>query len=97
MDANMLGDVTDVRCIREMVRRAHEKLGEIDLYTSDVGTDVSYDYARQEELTARLNLGQIEPKCPRNLKRFKETLPPEKRGQVRGERTANIFKLVKQV
>lgn len=59
MDAAMPGDVTDVRCIRELVRRAQDRLGAVDLYTSDVGTDVSEDYSRQEELTARLNLGQI--------------------------------------
>lgn len=59
MGPDMVGDVTNAKCIRELARRAREKLGEVDFYTSDVGTDVSEDYARQEELTARLNLGQI--------------------------------------
>ena len=59
MDPGMRGDVTDVPSIRELVRRARTKLGEVDLYTSDAGIDVSEDYAGQERLTARLNLGQI--------------------------------------
>ena len=59
MDADMRGDLSRVDDIRELARRAKAKLGEIDLYTSDVGIDVSEDYARQEEHTARLNFGQI--------------------------------------
>ena len=59
MDVNMRGDVTDVPSIRELARRAKEKLGEVDLYTSDVGIDVSEDYSNQEQLTALLNLGQL--------------------------------------
>jgi len=59
MDAGMRGDVTDVVSIQELARRAKDKLGEVDLYTSDVGIDVSEDYAGQERMTARLNLGQI--------------------------------------
>jgi hypothetical protein len=59
MDADMRGDLTRADDIRELARRAKEKLGEIDLYTSDVGIDVSDDYTRQEARTAHLNFGQI--------------------------------------
>jgi hypothetical protein len=59
MGPDMVGDITDAVCIRELVRRAQSRLGEVDLYTSDAGIDVSADYGRQEELTARINLGQI--------------------------------------
>lgn len=60
MDAEMPGDVTSVEQIATLASRAKERLkGEVDLYTSDAGIDVSPDYNRQEELTARINLGQI--------------------------------------
>ncbi len=59
MDAQMRGDVTSPADVRELARRARARLGEVDLYTSDVGIDVSEDYGDQERLTARLNLGQI--------------------------------------
>jgi hypothetical protein len=59
MGPEMRGDVTRAADVRALVRRAQERLGGVDLYTSDAGIDVSGDYARQEELTARINLGQI--------------------------------------
>mgnify|MGYP003692595391 CR=1 FL=1 len=58
MDPDMRGDVTDVPSIRTLVARAKARLGEIDLYTSDAGIGVGSDYLRQEELTARIHLGQ---------------------------------------
>lgn len=59
MSPKMRGDVTNTADIRALVAGAKTRLGEIDLYTSDAGIGVSDDYARQEELTARIHLGQI--------------------------------------
>jgi cap2 methyltransferase len=58
MSPEMRGDVTDVRDVRALAARAREKLGAVDLYTSDAGIEVSSDYGRQEEMTARINFGQ---------------------------------------
>jgi hypothetical protein len=58
MDPEMKGDVTDVPSIRALVARAKARLGAIDLYTSDAGIGVESDYLRQEEMTARIHLGQ---------------------------------------
>lgn len=58
MSPEMRGDVTNVDEIRTLVASAKHLLGEVDLYTSDAGVDVSSDYGRQEELTARIHLGQ---------------------------------------
>lgn len=58
MSPEMRGDVTDTADIRALVAGAKARLGEVDLYTSDAGIGVSDDYARQEELTARIHLGQ---------------------------------------
>lgn len=59
MDSDCPGDVTQVADIRTLAERAKEKLGEVDLYTSDAGIGVSEDYGSQERLTAHINLGQI--------------------------------------
>ncbi|GFR91527.1 CAP-specific mRNA (nucleoside-2'-O-)-methyltransferase 1 [Elysia marginata] len=58
MSPEMRGDVTNTANIRALVAGAHARLGEVDLYTSDAGIEVSNDYVRQEELTARIHLGQ---------------------------------------
>lgn len=58
MDASMRGDVTSVADVKALVQRAKGKLGEIDLYTSDAGIDVSSDYMNQERLTAHIHYGQ---------------------------------------
>jgi 23S rRNA U2552 (ribose-2'-O)-methylase RlmE/FtsJ len=56
MGKNNNGDVT----VYEN-QMAFEKIlgGSVDLYTSDLGFDVSHDYNRQEELQSHANLGQI--------------------------------------
>lgn len=59
MDAQMRGDLTSAADIRALAARALGQLGSVDLYTSDAGIDVSADYNRQEELTARIHLGQV--------------------------------------
>lgn len=58
MGPDMRGDVTAAADVDALVAGARAALGEVDLYTSDVGIDVSEDYNRQEELTARIHLGQ---------------------------------------
>jgi cap2 methyltransferase len=50
------GDVTKISNIKNIKKRIG---GTIDLYTSDLGFDVSSDYNRQEEFHAHANLGQI--------------------------------------
>ncbi len=60
MDADMRGDLTRVADVRAIATRALRVLGgKVDVYTSDVGIDVSPNYGRQEELTAHVHLGQI--------------------------------------
>lgn len=56
MSADNNGDVTDINNQLDFADRLG---GKIDLYTSDLGFDVSQDYANQELLQARANLGQI--------------------------------------
>ena len=53
------GDLANLDSIHELVARVKEKVGEVDLYTSDVGVDVGDQYDRQEEITSQLNFGQI--------------------------------------
>lgn len=56
----MNGDVTDKRNILEIERLVHERFEDgVDLYTSDIGIDVSSDYNNQESLTLPLNYYQI--------------------------------------
>lgn len=52
------GDVTSKENIKILSSSAKEKLGDIHLYTSDAGIDVSEDYNNQEEMTMLLNFGQ---------------------------------------
>jgi len=61
MDRYMRGDLTDPSNVRTLAQRAKERLGGdgVDLYTSDAGIDVAGDYNRQEELTAKVHLGQV--------------------------------------
>jgi hypothetical protein len=59
MSPGMRGDVTSVADVLDLVAEAKARLGKVDLYTSDAGIGVSDDYLRQEELTARIHLGQI--------------------------------------
>lgn len=56
MDENNNGDVTSWEN-----QQAFKKTlgGTVDLYTSDLGFDVSEDYNKQEELQAHANLGQV--------------------------------------
>jgi hypothetical protein len=56
MDKSMTGDVTDPAFLEKMYKNHY---GKFDLYTSDLGFDVSSNYNAQEELHARANLGQI--------------------------------------
>jgi len=56
MDKKNNGDVTVTQNQREFARVLG---GKVDLYTSDLGFDVSLDYNRQEETHAHANLGQI--------------------------------------
>lgn len=58
MSAKMRGDVTDPADIWALAAAAKTRLGAVDLYTSDAGIEVSGDYARQEQSTARIHLGQ---------------------------------------
>ena len=50
------GDVTSIDNQKEFYNRCGST---VDLYTSDLGFDVSSDYNKQEELHAHANLGQI--------------------------------------
>ena len=56
MSGDNNGDVTDINNQLNFAKRLD---GKIDLYTSDLGFDVSQDYANQELLQARANMGQI--------------------------------------
>lgn len=56
MDENNNGDVTVWGNQEQFKKRLG---GTVDLYTSDLGFDVSHDYNRQEELHAHANLGQV--------------------------------------
>ena len=56
MSSENNGDVTDVANQRDVAMRIG---GTVDLYTSDLGFDVSDDYNNQELAQARANLGQI--------------------------------------
>jgi hypothetical protein len=60
------GDLTDAATVAALAAAVHARFpaagrrgSGADLYTSDAGIDVSADYNRQEELTARLNFGQV--------------------------------------
>jgi hypothetical protein len=57
------GDVTDPAVINTLGNAVHQRFGENDganLYTSDVGIDISKEKLnQQEELTAFVNLGQV--------------------------------------
>jgi hypothetical protein len=56
MNANNNGDVT----IESNQRDFHKQIGgKVDIYTSDLGFDVSSDYNNQESLHAYANIGQI--------------------------------------
>ena len=50
------GDVTQIETQREFARVLG---GKVDLYTSDLGFDVSENYNNQEQIHAKANLGQI--------------------------------------
>lgn len=56
MNEHNNGDVTSVDNQLEFKNRMG---GSVDLYTSDLGFDVSQDYNKQEELHAHANMGQI--------------------------------------
>jgi hypothetical protein len=56
MNENNNGDVTQVDNQKEWEKTIG---GTVDVYTSDLGFDVSQDYNKQEELQAHANLGQI--------------------------------------
>lgn len=56
MNENNNGDVTSWDNQKNFANRLG---GTVDLYTSDLGFDVSEDYNKQEELHAHANLGQI--------------------------------------
>ena len=56
------GDITDRKNILDFQRQFKEKYGEehsVDLYTCDLGTDVSSNYNAQEEIHFMMNLCQI--------------------------------------
>ena len=59
MDKDMVGNVTDAENIIELEKRVKEKLGDIHLYTSDVGLPVGGKENDQEEINAHVNIGQI--------------------------------------
>lgn len=60
MGDGLAGDLRDAAQVAELVRRVKGRFPEgVDLYTSDAGYSVGGDYNRQEEILARLNLGQI--------------------------------------
>ncbi|VVU95047.1 FtsJ-like methyltransferase [seawater metagenome] len=56
MDDKNKGDVTDINNIEYWEKYFHNT---VDLYTSDLGMDVSHDYAKQEEIQLPPNIGQI--------------------------------------
>jgi 23S rRNA U2552 (ribose-2'-O)-methylase RlmE/FtsJ len=56
MDDENKGDVTDIKNIEYWEKYFHNS---VDLYTSDLGMDVSHDYAKQEEIQLPPNIGQI--------------------------------------
>lgn len=49
-------DVTDKKCQDLLRERLHRN---VDLYTSDIGVELSQDYNKQEDLHCKDNLGQI--------------------------------------
>lgn len=53
------GDVTDPEVQEKIQTFFKEKNNKVDLYTSDLGFDVSVDFNKQETLHAHANLGQI--------------------------------------
>jgi 23S rRNA U2552 (ribose-2'-O)-methylase RlmE/FtsJ len=60
MSDDMNGDVTDINNILKIKQRVLEKYPSgIDLYTSDIGIDVTSDYNTQEEQTLLINYCQI--------------------------------------
>ncbi len=62
MSATMRGDVTDIGDLEALAAGALGGLGGgVDLYTADAGVGLNgpSDYARGEELTARIHLGQL--------------------------------------
>jgi uncharacterized protein YbgA (DUF1722 family) len=60
MDSGNNGDLTNTTTLLRIVTNAFNKFPNgIQLYTSDVGIDVSEDYNKQEEQTILLNFGQI--------------------------------------
>lgn len=54
----LVGDVTDTDDIKT-IAKSIMLWGNVDLYTSDAGIGVESDYDNQEELTLKLNFGQI--------------------------------------
>jgi hypothetical protein len=60
-EGGLSGDLTDagvVEALAAVVRRRFGGVG-ATLYTSDAGVDASADFNRQEEMTAKLNFGQV--------------------------------------
>ena len=56
MDTEHNGDITDISVQKHIYDKLHNK---IDLYTSDLGFDVSQNYNEQERLHVRGNIAQI--------------------------------------
>lgn len=57
-DKEVSGDMTDRKTLEEL-GRTMQSLGGADLYTSDIGIDVTKSFNLQEDLTSILNYGQI--------------------------------------
>ncbi len=56
------GDVTSADVVAAIAEAVHARFTDTEgatLYTSDAGIDISSDYAREEELTALVNYGQV--------------------------------------
>lgn len=53
------GDITSIENIQDITNRLNDSKFDVDLYTSDVGFDVSYNYNGQEIEHYYVNVGQI--------------------------------------
>lgn len=57
-DEEITGDVTDVKVLRKIAETI-QSLGGADIYTSDIGIDLSSNFNLEEDMTSILNYGQI--------------------------------------
>lgn len=59
MDENNNGDITNIDNIDDIINKININGKKVNLYTSDLGFDISQDYNNQEQLHIKANIGQI--------------------------------------